>query len=157
MNDQLLILIDIIIAVALGGIIGVEREWKNKPAGLRTNMIIAGASALFVSLGRTVIIDYNEVSLTEALGIDPIRILHAVIVGVGFIGAGTILKSSDNTRVRFLTTAATIWMSAAIGLSVGLKQYYLGIGTALVMLVINFILGYIEGAIGTKGPPEDMD
>ncbi len=86
-------------------------------------MLIAGASALFIALGRIIMKDYSSLVNIESLGIDPIRILHAVIVGVGFIGAGTILKSEDNTRIRYLTTAATIWMSAAIGLCVGLKFF----------------------------------
>ncbi|WP_236974216.1 MgtC/SapB family protein [Membranihabitans maritimus] len=148
MNLQWDILIDVALAIILGGIVGFEREWKKKPAGLRTNMLIAGASALFIALGRIIMKDYSSLVNIESLGIDPIRILHAVIVGVGFIGAGTILKSEDNTRIRYLTTAATIWMSAAIGLCVGLKQYYLAGGISLIILIINILFDYLGKWIG---------
>jgi len=143
-------LLDVLIAVILGGLIGLEREWRSKPAGLRTNMIISGASALFVGLGRHIMLDYAGILNIEAMGMDPIRLLHAVIVGVGFIGAGTIIKSSDDSKVMYLTTAATIWMSAAVGLSVGLKQYVLGCGVALMMIVINYLFWYLGKFINRK-------
>lgn len=146
-KDEFIILMDLLIAIILGGIIGLEREWRNKPAGLRTNMIIAGASAIFVSLGRVVMTDFTGITPIDTMGIDPVRILHAVIVGVGFIGAGTIIKSEDDTKVRYLTTAATIWMSAAVGLSVALKQYVLAIGTACLMLIVNFLFRYLGNLI----------
>lgn len=145
---------DVSIATILGGIIGFEREWQHKPAGLRTNMIIAGASALIVSLGRVVILDFSHLVSDEALGIDPTRILHAVILGVGFIGAGTILKRRNNTRVRFLTTAATIWMSSALGMAVALKEYYLSIGVTIIMLIINHVVGYFNKYIDDHDLPD---
>lgn len=150
MENQLNILIDIAIACLLGGLLGLEREWKSKPAGLRTNMIIAGASALFVSLGRVVMLDFSWLSNPTALGMDPIRILHAVIVGVGFIGAGTILKSTNKNRVHFLTTSATIWMSSALGMTVALKQYVLALGCTLLILAVNYILSYVEAKLGSR-------
>src|SRR5690554_3054273 len=113
-NGQLFILVDVAIALILGGILGAEREWKNKPAGLRTNMIIAGAAALFVSLGRIIVVDYTGLGTAEEFSVDPIRMLHAVIVGVSFIGAGTILKSNEESTIKYLTTSATILMAAAI-------------------------------------------
>lgn len=137
--EQTNILMDVCIAFLLGGILGIEREWKSKPAGLRTNMIIAGAAALFVSLGRVVIADFSLIIESESYGVDPIRMLHAVIVGVSFIGAGTILKSSKKTMVRYLTTAATILISAAIGISIALKQYILGVGVTLILVIINYL------------------
>lgn len=144
------ILLDVLIAVVLGGFIGLEREWRSKPAGLRTNMIIAGASALFVGLGRVIMVDYSEIMPEDALGMDPIRLLHAVIVGVGFIGAGTIIKSTEDNKVMFLTTAATIWMSAAVGLAVGLKQYILAGGVTVTMLLINYLFGILGAYINKK-------
>lgn len=141
---QLYILLDVALALALGGILGLEREWKKKPAGLRTNMIIAGAAALLVSLGRVVITDFNLLMETEGYGVDPIRMLHAVIVGVSFIGAGTILKSTKKTMVRYLTTAATILMSAAIGISIALKQYVLGAGVTFILVIINYLFSKLN-------------
>ncbi len=146
-SSQLSLLADVAIALGLGGLLGFEREWKQKPAGLRTNMIIAGASALFIGLGRVGVLDYIALAEENSYGIDPTRILHAVIVGVGFLGAGTILKSSEKTRVHYLTTSATIWMSSALGIAVGLHQYILAIGVMILLIVINFIFSYINRII----------
>lgn len=142
--SQSYILLDVTIALILGGILGLEREWKQKPAGLRTNMIIAGAAALFVSLGRVVVIDFSSLIDIDGLGVDPIRMLHAVIVGVSFIGAGTILKSTAGTTVKYLTTSATILMSAAIGISISLKQYYLGVGATFILIIINYLFSKLD-------------
>ncbi|MBO6585234.1 MAG: MgtC/SapB family protein [Gracilimonas sp.] len=130
---------DVSIALILGGVLGLEREWKQKPAGLRTNMIIAGSAALLVSLGRVVVQDFGTLAATESFGVDPIRMLHAVIVGVSFIGAGTILKSTSKTMVRYLTTSATILMAAGIGISIALKQYMLGAGATVILVTVNFL------------------
>ncbi|MGB0177385.1 MAG: MgtC/SapB family protein [Owenweeksia sp.] len=146
-SSQLNLLADVAIALGLGGLLGFEREWKQKPAGLRTNMIIAGASALFIGLGRVGVVDYIPLASEDSFGIDPTRILHAVIVGVGFLGAGTILKSSEHTRVHYLTTSATIWMSSALGIAVGLHQYLLAAGVTLILIAINFIFSYINRVI----------
>lgn len=146
-EHELRILLDIAISVILGGLIGYEREEDDKPAGFRTNMIIAGASALFISLGRIIIDDFGELLESSSYGVDPIRMLHAVIVGVSFLGAGTILKSESNQRIRFLTTSATILMASGIGISVALKQYVLAVGTTLIVLVINRLLRYLQKKI----------
>ena len=137
---QLWILLDVLIAAILGGILGYEREKSEKPAGFRTNMFIAGASALLLSLGRF-IANSMELQLDPAsMGVDPTRIIHAIIVGVSFIGAGTILKSSKDETVRYLTTAAMILFSAGAGISVALKLYVVGIGVTLIGLVINTLM-----------------
>ena len=145
---QTYILMDVSIALVLGGILGLEREWKQKPAGLKTNMIISGSAALLVSLGRIVITDFGQLVEVNALGVDPVRMVHAVVVGVSFIGAGTILKSSSETVVRYLTTAATILMASGIGVSIALKQYWLGVGVTLILVVVNFLFGFLTQYIG---------
>jgi putative Mg2+ transporter-C (MgtC) family protein len=143
-NQQLWILLDVFIAILLGGVVGYERERKNKPAGFRTHMIIAGSTALLYSLGR-VLVDYFHAQLDfEALGIDPTRILHAIIVGVSFIGAGTILKARDQDKVYFLTTSATILLSASVGISVAMRQYIIAIGVTVFILIINTVFHKIE-------------
>jgi len=135
--SQLWILLDVLIAVILGGILGFERESKDKPAGLRTNMLIAGASALLLSLGR-IVVNEMEVNVPDtALGVDPTRIIHAIIVGVSFIGAGTILKSRDENTIRYLTTAATILLSSSVGMAVALHQYLIAVGITLLGVIIN--------------------
>lgn len=143
MLQQLRILLDILIAMIVGGIIGLDREIKHKPAGFRTNMIIAGASALLLILGRYLIqvikLDLND----QALGVDPTRIIQAIIVGVSFIGAGTILKSREEETVHYLTTAATILMSSAVGICVALHLYPLAVGLAVLTVLVNAVLNKV--------------
>ena len=117
---ELWILLDVFIACALGGALGYEREQKNKPAGFRTNMFIAAGAALLLSLGRYIANSMELEIDPAAMGVDPTRIIHAIIVGVSFIGAGTILKSSDQHTIKYLTTAATILFSAGVGMCVAL-------------------------------------
>src|ERR1044071_1722461 len=99
------------LAAGLGGAIGLEREFRHKPAGLRTNMLIALGSALFSVL---------SVEVGAAAG-SPDRIAAQIVTGIGFLGAGAILRSGAN--VQGLTTAATIWVNAAIGMAAGLGAY----------------------------------
>lgn len=140
MDFQLRILLDVFIAMMLGAAIGFERGSKEKPAGLRTNMIIAGASALLLSLGRYLAQTMQFNLEGQALGVDPTRIIHAIIVGVSFIGAGTILKSRKEETVKYLATSATILMSSATGICVALKLYILGVGVTVLTLAVNSIL-----------------
>src|SRR5512140_1676985 len=98
----------LVLAAGLGGAIGLEREYRHKPAGLRTNMLIALGSALFAIL---------SVEVGASAG-SPDRIAAQVVTGIGFLGAGAILRSGQN--VHGLTTAATIWVNAAIGMAAGL-------------------------------------
>jgi len=143
-SQQFWILLDVVIALILGGIIGYERERKNKPAGLRTHMIISGSAALIYALSGVLIRHFNQSIQSDALGIDPTRIIHAIIVGVSFIGAGTILKSKQKDQVHNLTTAATILLSAIVGICVAMKQYIIALGITLILLLINTIIHKIE-------------
>lgn len=142
-QTQLRILLDLAIACALGGLLGFEREEKDKPAGLRTNMLIAGGSALLLLLAQEVAAQMSISLSDESLGIDPTRIIHAIIVGVSFIGAGTIVKSPKEESIRYLTTAATILFSAGVGIAVGLRLYVVGVGVTIIGLLINFVISKI--------------
>lgn len=142
--QQLRSLLDIALAMFLGGIIGYEREKKDKPIGLRTNMLIAGASALLLIIGRFIAQSMKDSLPPETLGIDPTRIIHAIIVGVSFIGAGTILKSNKEESVKYLTTAATILISAGTGMSVALHLYILAAGATLLGLLVNTVFSKME-------------
>src|SRR6188508_2420524 len=104
-------LVRLALAAVLGGAVGLEREYRQKPAGLRTNMLIALGSALFSIL---------SIELGAGTG-SPDRIAAQVVTGIGFLGAGAILRSGDH--VHGLTTAATIWVNAAIGMAAGLGSY----------------------------------
>ena len=127
------------LAAALGGAIGLEREYRHKPAGLRTNMLIALGSALFSIL---------SVELGAAAG-SPDRVAAQVVTGIGFLGAGAILRSGEN--VHGLTTAATIWVNAAIGMAAGLGSYVVASGAAALTLVVLAILPFFERRFEQRG------
>ena len=127
------------LAAALGGAIGLEREYRHKPAGLRTNMLIALGSALFSIL---------SVELGAAAG-SPDRIAAQVVTGIGFLGAGAILRSGEN--IHGLTTAATIWVNAAIGMAAGLGSDVVAVGAATLTLIVLAILPFIERRFEARG------
>lgn len=112
----------ILLATLLGGMIGVEREWQGRPAGLRTNIMISMASCLFTILSI-------EGFPLRGNAQDTARIAAQVVSGVGFLGAGTLIYSKNT--VRGLTSAATVWLVAAIGMAVGAGVYFLAIFTAI--------------------------
>jgi putative Mg2+ transporter-C (MgtC) family protein len=118
----------VLIAGVLGGVIGWEREQRPRPAGFRTFMIVSVASCLFTILS------------SEAFGsVSPDRVASSVVVGIGFIGAGTLLRS-DSGDVKGLTTAATLWASAAVGMACGRQLYLLAVlATILLYLVLTFL------------------
>ena len=119
------------IAFVLGALLGIEREYRNKPAGFRTLIMITVGATVFT------ILSYRINSAT------PDRIAANIITGIGFIGAGVIFK--EGLKVSGMTTAATIWMAAAIGMSVGYGAYYLAGGVTLLMLFILILLSRLEG------------
>ena len=124
------------LAVLLGGIVGVERELSGKPAGLRTNILICLGSALLMDLSITVgIVDGERVG-------DPARIAAQVVSGIGFLGAGTIMQARG--EVVGLTTAATIWVVAAIGLAVGAGHRAQAIAAALLVTLVLTALSWLE-------------
>ncbi len=136
------------LAALLAGLIGLEREHSDKPAGFRTHMLVGGASAMLIILGRVLALHFDDIgALEQSLRIDPVRIMQAIIVGVSFIGAGTILKVEAEDRVRYLTTAASILLSAGVGIAVALYQFYLAGGVVLIVLAINYVVVRIERRI----------
>jgi len=131
------------LAAGLGGAIGLEREFRQKPAGLRTNMLIALGSALFSIL---------SVELGTAAG-TPDRVAAQVVSGIGFLGAGAILRSGGN--VTGLTTAATIWVNAAIGMAAGLGAYSVAAGGAVLTLAVLTLLPLMERLFEARGGSAD--
>lgn len=125
MIDPLDALGRLVLAAGLGALVGLEREWRNKSAGLRTNMLITIGAALFTIMGL-------ELSPTEG---DASRITSQVVTGVGFLGAGAIIQGRH--EVMGLTTAATIWVNAAIGVAAGAGRYLIAsLATAVILLVL---------------------
>jgi putative Mg2+ transporter-C (MgtC) family protein len=124
-----------LMAVACGAIIGLERESKGKPAGLRTLVLISLGSCIFVDLSILISGPYG----------DPGRIAAQIVTGIGFLGAGAILQKSESGYIAGLTTAASIWVTAAVGAMVGAKHYIFGI-TGMIMVVICLrLLRSLEG------------
>lgn len=131
--EQLQTLGLVAIAMLLGGVIGYDREIEEKPAGLRTHMFVSGAAALLVSLADVLV---GTFSASESLiRTDPIRVLEAVITGVSFLGAGTILQRRKEKQIKGLTTAASLLFAAGAGVSVALSQFVLAVGTTVLALL----------------------
>jgi putative Mg2+ transporter-C (MgtC) family protein len=126
---------EVALAMLLGGVIGFEREMADKPAGFRTQMLVAGAAALLVGLGDAVLLRFLAEGKTNVTG-DPIRIVEAIVTGISFLGAGTIFRRSSSEQVQGLTTAASILLCAAVGISVALRQFVLAIGVTLLALIV---------------------
>ena len=132
----------ILIAAALGAILGLEREWRGKEAGLRTNTLIAIGSALFATMSVT-------------FGGDPARIAAQVVTGVGFLGAGAIMRTGSN--VQGLTTAAMIWANAAIGLACGAGQVRLAAAATVIVLVAMIGLTPLDRQFEDRKPGRKDD
>lgn len=123
----------LLLATLFGAVIGFEREWRNRPAGLRTHMLVCVAAATFGIL--TIEIIHSPMFAGEAVKVDPIRVVEAVTAGVAFLAAGTIMFSRG--EVHGLTTGAGMWLAGAIGLACGLGLWQIAaFGTILVLIVL---------------------
>ena len=122
-----------VVAALLGGLVGFDREERDKPAGIRTHAMVAAGAALFVGVSLLVSADL-EMDGTQSARIDASRVTAGVVTGVGFLGAGSIIRR--NGSVSGLTTAAGIWTVAAIGVAIGYGYWWVGLGgTAIVLLL----------------------
>lgn len=121
---QIEFLIGILLSLAAGFIIGAERESRGKPAGISTNSLVIGGSMLFAYLSS--VIDPNSTS----------RIAAQIVSGIGFLGAGMILKGEIDKKITNLTTAASIWFSAAIGMAIGFQFYIIAIVAVIFAVVV---------------------
>jgi putative Mg2+ transporter-C (MgtC) family protein len=126
----------LLLAALLGGLIGIERELKQKSAGLRTNILIALGCALFTLMSE---------KLAAAAGADPSRVSAQIVTGIGFLGAGAIIRTRGG--VHGLTTAATVWVNAAVGIAVGGGEYRLAVIATLITLAVLSVLSRIEDAL----------
>lgn len=125
------ILVRLLCAMLAGAVVGIQREQSGKPAGIRTHMLVAMGAAIFV-MGPM------EVGMT---GDDLSRVIQGLVTGIGFLGAGAILKMEERREIEGLTTAAGIWMTAGIGLAVGLGRFGLAF---LSVLFAWFVLAVIK-------------
>jgi putative Mg2+ transporter-C (MgtC) family protein len=123
----------VLLAAVLGGVIGMERELSDHPAGLRTHIALALGAALFGVLSGYGFREFNASRSVTNFQVDPTRVASTMVTGIGFLGGGAILK--EGAKVRGLTTAASLWVTAAIGLSCALGEYLLGVATTAVVLL----------------------
>lgn len=144
-NPQIQIVFQLLLAALFGGLIGLEREYKRKEAGLQTYSLVALGSCLFTMVSFEL---FNFFLLKSGVSFDPSRIIQAIAVGIGFIGAGVIFRQPS--RTVGLTTAAGLWTTAAIGIAVGTKLYFLAIFTTLLAVLILAGFGKLEEKIFGK-------
>jgi len=122
------VVVRLLVAAILAGVVGLERELAGKPAGLRTHMLVALGSAMFVLVPLQAGIELEDLS----------RVIQGLLAGVGFLCAGAILKTADEERVQGLTTAASLWMTAAIGMAAGLgREATAALSTVLALSVLS--------------------
>jgi len=132
------LVLQLALALIISAVVGWERESRNREAGLRTHMMVGLGATLFIGLGPS-LVEFMRPETGDAMRFDPTRLLEAVAVGVGFLGAGTIYTSQKNNEVHGLTTAASIWAVAALGIAVALERWVLAICGAL--LVVGVLRG----------------
>ena len=144
--DQLELALRLAVGLALGALIGFERELHSQPAGFRTHSVVALGAAIF-----TVVSAFGF----EGIGADPTRIAAQIVSGIGFIGAGTIIQARG--QIRGLTTAASLWSVAGIGMAAGAALYWVAvIGTVLMLVILSLFdraESYARRRMGL--PPED--
>ena len=143
-----------VIAMALGALVGIEREFSGKPAGLRTQMLVSGSAALFMILGFTILEAYTD-DMGHGVRMDPSRIIQAIVAGVSFLGAGTIFRSRQGNQVEGLTTAASILMSAAVGIACGLGKIGLAAAVSVMVLLALRGLAVVEYFMSMKPKQKD--
>ena len=125
MLSEIELILRLLLALGLGSLVGFEREYHDRPAGVRTHILVCMGSAIFMVISMSV------------PGADPARVAAGVVTGIGFLGAGTIFRSKDH--VHGLTTAADLWVIAGIGLAIGLGYYLIAITSAIIVFVVLFI------------------
>ncbi len=136
------VVLRLVIAAMLGGVLGFEREMKGKAAGMRTHMLVTLGAALFVLIPE-------QIGVSDA---DLTRVLQGLVAGVGFLGAGTIVKDQGEGEIKGLTTAAGIWLSAAIGVAAGLGRESTAVLSTVLALVILCSVPRIEKLFGHRTP-----
>lgn len=131
--------VQIALAFGLGGLLGLQREYSHKAAGLRTYSLVAVGAALFTIISLN---GFNEFLLMDASRYDPSRIASNIVVGIGFLGAGVIIFRG--VKVEGLTTAAGMWIAAGIGMAIGVKMYALAIFTTFLVFLVLEVLGKFD-------------
>lgn len=143
-------LIRVALAALLGGVIGLEREIREKEAGLRTNMLVAMGAALFTVSSLQFAEFYTE--WPGSIRFDPSRIISNIVTGIGFLGGAVIFKTER--KVVGATTAASIWAVTAVGIAAGGGRYITAVGATVLIIVVLLVVGLLEQAVGFKSGSE---
>ncbi len=141
-------LLRLVVAALLAGVIGVERELREQEAGLRTHMLVCVGATMFMLVG---VYGWSDYDLGNDIGVvvDPSRVASYVVSGIGFLGAGAIIRHGIN--VRGLTTAASLWVVAAIGVSVGAGMYAFAVATTALVILALWPLSQVKRLLAGKG------
>jgi putative Mg2+ transporter-C (MgtC) family protein len=134
LNLELMLLGRLVAAGVLAAALGWEREHAGKSAGLRTHMLVGIAAALYTGVAELAVADYSGPE--GGLRSDPVRVIQAVSLGIGFLGGGVIFFEKGQGKVHGLTTAASIWATAAVGIAAGLAHFLLATGATLLLLIV---------------------
>jgi putative Mg2+ transporter-C (MgtC) family protein len=150
-SEEISMLLRVALAMGLGALIGLDREVARKPAGLRTHMLLGGACALLTEVSIAMSKQFATAGGPDSLiRLDPVRVIQATAAAVGFIGAGTILRRDRPGQVEGLTTAASLLLTAAVGVAASSGRTVLAIGVTLLALVTLRVLGWIETRLHQK-------
>lgn len=150
MDQYLIMLLKLVLSVALGALIGFERESKNRPAGLRTNILVCLGATLVQIVSIDIFYQYKGI-----VNIDPARLGAQVISGIGFLGAGTIMR--EGASIKGLTTAAGLWVVACIGLAIGNGSYIVAIAAAALAYMTLTMLRGVESRVTKKSPYYELE
>ncbi|MDH5446014.1 MAG: MgtC/SapB family protein [Gammaproteobacteria bacterium] len=147
MNDYEVIFVRLLAAVFAGGIIGLERSYHGRPAGLRTHTLVCVSSSLLMLL---TVFQWSLLAAMpiDTIRVDPTRMAQGIMTGIGFLGAGVIMK--EKLTIRGLTTAASIWMTAAIGIIVGMGFFTAAGAATLITLLVLSSLGWVERKLKSR-------
>jgi putative Mg2+ transporter-C (MgtC) family protein len=144
-----------LVALILGGVLGLNREQAGKPAGFRTHMLVSGAAAFLVELGVALVKHFDLSLHSASVRVDPTRIVQAIVVGIGFLGAGTILRQDGKKGVEGLTTSASILLASAIGIAVALRQLLAAAAVTALAYAVLGVLKRVEDRIRDNDDSND--
>lgn len=144
-NYHLDVLVKLVLAAVAGGLVGFEREKHGRPAGLRTNLLVSVGACAMMIVSEAFYLKYGMLDVESAVRFDPSRVAAQIVVGIGFLGAGVILK--EGASVRGLTTAASLWVVAGLGMAFGMGYFSLGAITTILVLVSLIFLKRLDPVI----------
>lgn len=147
MDDNIVIISRLLIAAAAGGIIGLERSYHGRPAGMRTHTLVCVSSSLLMLLTVFQWSLLAEVPI-ETIRVDPTRMAQGIMTGIGFLGAGVIMR--EKLTIRGLTTAASVWITAAIGIIIGMGFFVAAAAATVITLLVLSSLGWVERKLKSR-------